>query len=115
MEDHCATCDAQNDADVPSRLSGRRPLEALELAGRQPYSTYKAFTHGPATRMGVEAHRHELEHSQVLLDVSPERKAVVVPGERDGGHLLSTIVDRNGEPAADAEAGGVIEKALLAL
>jgi hypothetical protein len=51
----------------------------------------------------------------MLFDAPEEREVARVGGESHGGDRTAAVVDRDGEPAADAKFGRLVEELLLSL
>jgi hypothetical protein len=65
--------------------------------------------------MGMEIHRHELEHAPVFIDTAFKLRSPLVGSEGYRGRRAAFIVKWNGESVADAKAGGLLKQPPLRL
>src|SRR3546814_9222787 len=105
--------DTENAADLPGGLALGGPPEAFELARRQRHALDDALAGKLSPGVRVEKERHELQHLGTRLDIAAEGGPALVGRKGDGGDDTPIIVDRNGEPAADAEGRRLVQQLLL--
>src|SRR3546814_888355 len=105
--------DTENAADLPGGCRVGGPPGALQRARRQRHARDDALAGKLAPGVRVEKERQELQHLGTRLDIAAEGGPALVGRKGDGGDDTPIIVDRNGEPAADAEGRRLVQQLLL--